>query len=203
MEKVRTPTKTAARLCGGARKRMFDGFVQPKSKIPAAGAKFRCAVAVGGSQWRPVRIGIFRRGCHHGRRTVKTLGAVAANGADAGQIADTAVAIWRAIDGALSPVIGTRGSGALFKRSLHLARADYPWLAAAYEGSVQPGEFSALRTALAQQPATSGAAGQDALLKIFEDLLVDLIGRSLMQRLLQSVWESPPSAGIAVQDKSP
>ncbi len=197
------PAKARACLYGGARRRIFGESLRHKSPIPAPNARIPGAGVIGGPQWRPVRIGNVRCGRHHGRRTVKTLGADAANGADAGQIADTAVAIWCAIDGALSPVIGSRGSGALFKRSLHLARADYPWLAAAYEGSVQPGEFSALRTALSQQEATAGAAGHDAVLKIFEDLLVDLIGRSLMQRLLQSVWEPSPSAGTAVQDKSP
>jgi len=130
---------------------------------------------------------------------VRTLGTAAADGANAGQIADTAVAIWAAVDGALAPVIGPRGSAALYKRSLHLARADFPWLAAAYEGAVDPGDFGALRAALAKQDAPAAAAAHDATLQIFHDLLADLIGRSLTQRLLQSVWESP-SSGNAVQD---
>ena len=133
---------------------------------------------------------------------MRTLETAAADGADARQIADIAVATWRAIDAALSPVIGPRGSAALYKRSLHLARADYPWLAAAYEGAVHPGDFAALHTALAQRDAPGAAAAQDAVLKIFHDLLADLIGRSLTQRLLQSVWQ-PPSSGNAVQDERP
>jgi hypothetical protein len=117
-------------------------------------------------------------------------------------VADGAVAVWTAIDGALSPVIGARGNGALYKRSLHLARAQHPWLAAAYEGAVQPGDYSALRAALAQQTAADATRAQEALLRIFNDLLADLIGRSLTSRLLQAAW-SPNSYGNAVQDESP
>jgi hypothetical protein len=117
-------------------------------------------------------------------------------------VADGAVAVWTAIDGALSPVIGARGNGALYKRSLHLARAQHPWLAAAYEGAVQPGDYSALRAALAQQTAADATRAQEALLRIFNDLLADLIGRSLTGRLLQAAW-SPNSYGNAVQDESP
>jgi len=133
---------------------------------------------------------------------VNTLGPVAANGADARQVAEAAVAVWRAMDAALSPVIGARGSAALYKRSLHLTRTDYPWLAAAYQGAIQPGDFSALGAALSEQTAKAAAAAHDAVLYTFHDLLADLIGRSLTQRLLQAVWE-PPTSGNAVQDASP
>jgi hypothetical protein len=123
-------------------------------------------------------------------------------GADPQGIADAAVAVWTAIDVALSPVIGARGNAALYKRSLHLARAQHPWLAAAYDGAVQPGDYSALRTALAQQSATDASQGHEALLTTFHDLLADLIGRSLTRRLLQAAW-SPHSYGNAVQDDPP
>jgi hypothetical protein len=134
---------------------------------------------------------------------VKTLGPLAAEGADARQIAASAVAIWNAIDGALSPVIGLRGSGALYKRSLHLARADHPWLAVAYDGALLPGDYSSLQAALAQQSSADAAAGHDALLQTFHDLLADLIGRSLTHRLLQAVWEPPTTGTTAGQDTSP
>ena len=57
---------------------------------------------------------------------------MAVGGADAVQIADAAVAIWARVHAALAPLIGQRGSAALYKRSLHLARADYSWLVAAF-----------------------------------------------------------------------
>jgi hypothetical protein len=133
---------------------------------------------------------------------VNALRSIQAEGADPQDIADAAVAVWTAIDGALSPVIGARGNAALYKRSLHLARAQHPWLAAAYVGAVQPGDYSALRAALAQQTATNALQGHEALLTTFHDLLADLIGRSLTRRLLQAAW-SPNSYGNAVQDDSP
>jgi hypothetical protein len=137
-----------------------------------------------------------------GRRAVSPLRSIQAGGSDSQGVAEAAVAVWTAIDGALSPVIGVRGNAALYKRSLHLARAQYPWLAAAYEGAVQPGDYSALRTTLAQQTATDASQAHDALLRIFNDLLADLIGRSLTKRLLQAAW-SPNSYGDAVQDDLP
>jgi len=132
---------------------------------------------------------------------VRTLGAQAATGADARQIADAAVEVWSAVDAALAPVIGLRGSAALYRRSLHLARADYPWLAAASEGPAAPGDFAPLHAALVQQTGVLAAAAHDAMLRIFHDLLADLIGRSLTQRLLQAAWDSS-SGGHTGQDTS-
>jgi hypothetical protein len=133
---------------------------------------------------------------------VTPLRSIPADGSDPQGIADGAVAVWTAIDGAMSPVIGARGNAALYKRSLHLARAQHPWLAVAYEGAVQPGDYTALRAALAHQTATEASQAHEALLRIFNDLLADLIGRSLTKRLLQAAW-SPNSYGNAVQDDSP
>ena len=133
---------------------------------------------------------------------VKNLGPLAAGGADARKIADAAIAAWTAIDGALAPIVGPRGIAALYRRSVHLAVADHPWLAVAYEGALQPGDFNSLRAALSQQTAQNAAAAHDAMLKTFQDLLDNLIGRSLTQRLLQSVQDQP-SSGDAVQDNLP
>lgn len=129
----------------------------------------------------------------------RTLARLAARGADAGQIADAAIAVWDAIDRSLSPVIGQRGSDALLQRSVHLVRESYPWLGDAAAGR---DEFAALRAALAGQTPANAAAAHDSLLQTFLALLADLIGDSLTQRLLRDVWE-PPSSGHAVKDKSP
>lgn len=125
-----------------------------------------------------------------------------ARGADAGQIADTAVSTWLGVSAALSPIIGERGVAALYKRSLYLSRTGYPWLAAAHEGELPSELYACLREALAQQTSSSAAAANDALLQTFYALLSDLIGGSLTERLLRSVWDNP-SSGDAVQDTSP
>jgi hypothetical protein len=110
--------------------------------------------------------------------------------------------VWEAIDAAMGPIVGQRGIAALYQRSLHLAGADHPWMAAAYEGALEPGDFSALRAALSLQTGSNAAAAHDAMLQIFQDLLDNLIGRTLTQRLLQAIWDLP-SSGHAVQDNSP
>lgn len=132
----------------------------------------------------------------------KTLSPLAEGGADARQVADASLVVWGAIDRALSPVIGQRGSAALYQRSLHLARADFPWLAAVYGNAAEPRDFVALHAALVQQTAKHAAAAHDHLLQTMLDLLADLIGQSLTERLLQSAWDSP-SSGNAVQDNLP
>lgn len=137
-----------------------------------------------------------------GGRIAKTLARLAADGADAGQIADAAIAVWNAIDKSLSPVIGQRGSAALLQRSMHLVRESYPWLGGAGDAAAERDEFAALRTALAQQAPGHAAAAHDSMLQTFLGLLADLIGESLTQRLLRDVWE-PPSSGHAVEDTSP
>jgi hypothetical protein len=137
-----------------------------------------------------------------GSNSVKTLGEMVEGGAGAAQIAEASVAIWTAIDAALAPVIGPRGSAALFKRSLHLTRASHPLLAEAYHAASTPGDYSGLRTVLSRQAPTDAAAAHDAMLRTFNDLLADLIGRSLTQRLLQAAWE-PPSSAAGEQDAPP
>jgi len=102
----------------------------------------------------------------------------------------------------LSPVIGLRGSTALYERSLHLAQVDFLWLGAASPSAAETGRFEALRFVLVQQTPEQAAAAQDFLLHTFVNLLTDLIGPSLTRRLLQAAWE-PPSSGHAAQDKSP
>ena len=125
-----------------------------------------------------------------------------AQDADAKRIAEAAVAEWRSIDAALSPIIGQRAVAALYNRSLSLLRADYPWLAAGHEDTLQPAEFSGLQTVLSQQASANAAAAHGALLQTFRDLLISLIGSSLTERLLRSVLDNT-SSGHAAQDSTP
>ena len=134
-----------------------------------------------------------------GSDTVKTLGTMAEAGVGAARIADASIAIWTAIDAALAPVIGPRGSAALYKRSLHLTRSSHPLLTSAYDAASRPGDYSGLRDALAQQSPSEAAGAHDAMVRNFNDLLADLIGRSLTQRLLRAVWE-PTSSANGEQD---
>ncbi len=121
--------------------------------------------------------------------------------ADAATIAAAALLIWRDVDVALSPIIGQPGVAALYKRSLYLTLVDHPFLVTAYEGSVRAGDFVGLETALSQQTPTEALAAIISLLITFHDLLTHLIGGSLFERLLRSVWDKP-SSGDAAKDNA-
>lgn len=105
-------------------------------------------------------------------------------GSDSGQVADSALSIWREIDACLAPVIGRRGVEALFQRSLHLVERDYPWLLAAHSAANELSDFTALWQALGLQTCIKAVAGNAALLNAFYSLLINLIGESLTRQLL-------------------
>jgi hypothetical protein len=121
--------------------------------------------------------------------------------ASAGQIAGAIAAIWQEIDQSLHPIIGHRGVAALYNRSLHLAAADYPWLAMGHQSTPAAVDPSALKATLEQQAAEEAAAGGLALFRSFHDLVASLIGASLTDRLLHSVWARSAGASPA-QDTS-
>lgn len=108
--------------------------------------------------------------------------------ATAGQIADATVVAWQAIDAALVPIVGARGVAALYKRSLHLNRQAYPFLDPAFEGVQTSIDPALLQAALARQSADEAAATGAAVLHTFYELLATLVGPSLTERLLRSVW---------------
>lgn len=98
------------------------------------------------------------------------------------RIANEAVGHWRTILSSLAPIIGVHGVGALYRRSLFLARADHPWLDLPAESDTM--DFESLRIGLARrEPAQAGEAST-AMFRFFHELLASLIGASLAERLL-------------------
>ena len=130
--------------------------------------------------------------------SMAALADLAAQGADSQQIATAAVTMWHDIHAALSPIIGPRGVCALYQRSLHVARGDFPWLGPVHATALDSGAFGALRIALSHQPSTVAADAHNTVLAAFYGLLVNLIGESLTERLLSVVWDRT-SGGSAVQ----
>jgi hypothetical protein len=128
-----------------------------------------------------------------------TLARLAGKDMGAARIATGAASVWRAIDGALAPIIGRAGVAALYKRSLYLTRNDHPCLAVVYDAISAGDEYTALQTALSQQTDAAAVAAVRALLQAFHELLTHLIGESLTERLLRSAWDTH-SSGQAVQD---
>jgi len=119
--------------------------------------------------------------------------------ADAAQVADAFVKTWRAIETALTPIIGSKGVAALYNRSLHLASSAHPWLAVLRESDATAIDLVALKSLATQQTGALAAGGADALLQTFYQLLGSLIGPSLTERLLRSVWADSPG-GAPLQD---
>jgi hypothetical protein len=104
------------------------------------------------------------------------------------RVAAEVAATWRDIDEALTPIIGKRGVAALYGRSVHLARQAHPWLASAEAGAPATMDLGVLVSMLSAQTAAEAAAGGGRLLHAFHELLTNLIGASLTERLLRSVW---------------
>jgi hypothetical protein len=126
-----------------------------------------------------------------------------AEDADAAQIARAVVATWQAIDAALAPIIGTQGVAALYKRSLSLTAALHPWLADMPAGVQATMNLEALEAVFAQQGSGDAVVGGNALLQTFHQLLGSLVGPSLTERLLRSVWAADSSHGAPAQDTTP
>jgi hypothetical protein len=133
------------------------------------------------------------------RRIQATIADLAAISADAERIAEVAASIWREIYAVLSPVIGPGGVGALYQRALFVTRAAYPSLADVREDALHPDDFAALQLMLSQQSGARIAAINGALLQTFCDLLGNLIGVSLTERLLRSVPSLPPGDAAVLE----
>ena len=128
-----------------------------------------------------------------------------AEDADGTLVAQGMVAAWREIDRLLTPVVGSRGVAALYKRSLHLTAKFHLWLVSAQAGAdagvPMSMDLDLLGAVLARQDAATATLGGEAFLRTFFDLLATLIGPSLTGRLLHSVWTTTLS-GPPAQDTS-
>jgi len=120
-------------------------------------------------------------------RIQSSLAKRAAAGWNTESIAAMVVSIWCDIDAALAPIIGHRGVAALFHRTLHLLRHDYPWLTASSASLADPMNFAALQPTLLQQTSENVVAANGALLEKYLEQLASLIGESLTERLLHAV----------------
>ena len=119
------------------------------------------------------------------------------HGAGAADLAQLAVTACFEIDKALTPIIGQRGLAALLKRSLHLASATHAWLPRGGEEFDLKGDLPELMAALAMQTPDSAARGGGLFLEQFHQLLTALVGTSLTERLLRSVWANFLSGSFA------
>lgn len=104
---------------------------------------------------------------------------------------------WLDIDAVLSPIIGSREMTGLYNRSLSLTRSTHPLLSVVYFGPLAAGDYTTLRRLLEEQPIAIATVTNQALLKVFNDLLSKLVGPSLAERLLRSPLDRAASSGAA------
>lgn len=139
---------------------------------------------------------------HESGRIAETLAQRAAAGADVAQIADAIVSIWQQVNVALSPIIGQGSVAVLYMRSLHLINSTHPWLEGEHGELHTSMDLPTLRARLLQQSSQEAATTGGVLFQTFHELLASLIGPSLTEQLLRSVWANPLS-GPPAQDTSP
>lgn len=115
------------------------------------------------------------------------------NGTGEGGTATGVVAICEDIGAALTPIIGSRGVAALYKRSLYLTAQAHPALLGLQEQVLAEMDPSPLMTALTPLSDAEAARVGGALLIAFYELIGSLVGLSLTERLLRSLWDRPLS----------
>lgn len=93
---------------------------------------------------------------------------------------------WRSLARHLSPLIGESGFCALYGRANRLVQPEHSWLASPAASKSVEGLIASLGDAFATVGAATAHAANAALLNQFTQLLSDLIGEALTNRLLHS-----------------
>jgi|SRR5688500_16998839 hypothetical protein len=105
---------------------------------------------------------------------------------EAARVAEAAVRTWDEVSARLVPIIGEHGFNLLYKRSVHLTAATFPWLSAA-DPPLDGELFADLKLKLERETPARAEAASRELLTTFTGLLNTLIGDGLATRLLASV----------------
>lgn len=109
---------------------------------------------------------------------------------DSAAIGAAVLRTWELAAEQLTTLIGPRAVTVLLLRALHLASAEFPFLAqvAAQGNDALP----ALQTGLAQRLPGEAIEVGVSLMVTFNELLATLIGVSLSERLMTPVWAPSP-----------
>lgn len=131
-----------------------------------------------------------------GQESERILAALASRSDSRAGAAGTAAAVaslCEDIGRALAPIVGHRGVAVLYKRSLFLASHEHPVLAGLHEDVQTVMDVSRLRATLISLSESEVTPVGAALLLSFHELLSSLVGSSLTERLLRSLWARPLS----------
>ncbi len=104
------------------------------------------------------------------------------------------MALCAEIGATLTPIIGPRGVAALYKRSLFLSSREHPALLDLQEKLLTTEmDLAPLMAVLTPLSDAEAQLVGGALLISFHELISSLVGPSLTERLLRSVWDHPLS----------
>jgi hypothetical protein len=106
--------------------------------------------------------------------------------ADAASVAEATVSVWQQVEGRLVSIIGQEGFRALYRRSLHLTSAAFPWLTTPQRTPLDS-PLADLKLRLDGETPARAAEASRALLATFTRSLTDLIGEALTQHILKPV----------------
>jgi len=116
---------------------------------------------------------------------------------DRAAVAGAALVTWNEVAARLAPVIGAGGFEVLFHRALHLTARASPWLADENADGDIAATLARFKARLETRDAAGAMEASLALLATFTALLATLIGDSLTDRLMISVWAPLDSEGYA------
>ena len=103
-------------------------------------------------------------------------------------IADVSIYLWEQLAHELISIIGEGGFQSLFKRSLHLTSATFPWMKISTPLSQNGARFAGLKNCLEGQNSAEAGEASTALLITFIDILALLIGELLTSSILRLAW---------------
>ena len=103
-------------------------------------------------------------------------------------IVDVSIHLWVKLARELTSIIGDGGFQSLYKRSLHITGAAFPWVELAQPLPQNSAGFANLRNCLEGQNSTEAGEASTALLSTFIDILALLIGEHLTSSILRMAW---------------
>ena len=121
----------------------------------------------------------------------RTLAHRAGDVPDASAVSEATASAWRQVDALLTPLIGANGVDVIFRRALSLTSKVFPWLAIGEEHGDSSALLVSLKVQLAGRDTATVTEVACTLMVTFIELLSTLIGESLTERIVSSIWASP------------
>jgi hypothetical protein len=101
--------------------------------------------------------------------------------------ADVSIVLWERLAAELTVIIGDRGFASLYSRSLNEAGAEFAWLEP-HPPKPPFDAFNLLGSILETRAPAEAQAANAAVLNIFIDTLIKLIGELVTNSILRAAW---------------